>query len=198
MFIILKMSLKFPTKNSEKKKKSVSVTPTYTLYARTTIKISRQFLRFHLFVRFVSVRAQEEQYAKWMAACRLAAKGRPLSDYSYESEVKSIKAFLEMQHPSVIQAPVISASSLDIAVEEYVPYRFTKKLKGKVRAIFERNATIIASRERRPFFRKTKKLYVSKICVFESIRPNTTRRLGDPATKVKGDSCLRPNFEVPP
>lgn len=68
-----------------------------------------------------------------MAACRLAAKGRPLSDYSYESEVKSIKAFLEMQHPSVVQAPVISPSSLDIAVEEYVPHRFTKKLKGKVR-----------------------------------------------------------------
>lgn len=67
-----------------------------------------------------------------MAACRLAAKGRPLSDYSYESEVKTIKSFLEMQHPSVTQSPVISPSSLDITVEEYVPYRFTKKLKGKV------------------------------------------------------------------
>lgn len=67
-----------------------------------------------------------------MAACRLAAKGRPLSDYSYESEVKTIKSFLEMQHPSVTQSPVISPSSLDITVEEYVPHRFTKKLKGKV------------------------------------------------------------------
>lgn len=77
---------------------------------------------------------QEEQYAKWMAACRLAAKGRPLSDHSYEPEVKSIKAFLEMQHPSsVVQSPVVNASSLDIAVEDYVPHRFSKKPKGKVR-----------------------------------------------------------------
>ncbi|VVC42485.1 Hypothetical protein CINCED_3A004027 [Cinara cedri] len=75
----------------------------------------------------------EEQYAKWMAACRLAAKGRPLSDHSYESEVKSIKAFLEMQHPSVVQSPVINPASLDISVEDYVPHRFSKKLKGKVR-----------------------------------------------------------------
>ncbi|XP_026819935.1 unc-112-related protein-like [Rhopalosiphum maidis] len=74
----------------------------------------------------------EEQYAKWMAACRLAAKGRPLSDHSYESEVKSIKAFLEMQHPSIIQSPVISPSSLDITVEDYIPHRFSRKLKGKM------------------------------------------------------------------
>lgn len=78
---------------------------------------------------------QEEQYAKWMAACRLAAKGRPLSDHSYEPEVKSIKAFLEMQHPSVVQSPVVNSSSLDIAVEDYVPYRFSRKFKGKVRNI---------------------------------------------------------------
>lgn len=75
---------------------------------------------------------QEEQYAKWMAACRLAAKGRPLSDHSYESEVKSIKALLEMQHPSIIQSPVISPSMLDISVEDYIPHRFSRKLKGKV------------------------------------------------------------------
>lgn len=75
---------------------------------------------------------QEEQYAKWMAACRLAAKGRPLSDHSYEPEVKSIKAFLEMQHPSIVQSPVVNSSSLDIAVEDYVPHRFSRKLKGKV------------------------------------------------------------------
>lgn len=68
-----------------------------------------------------------------MAACRLAAKGRSLSDHSYESEVKSIKAFLEMQHPSVIDAPVFSPSSLDITAEDYVPHRFIRKLKGKVK-----------------------------------------------------------------
>lgn len=68
-----------------------------------------------------------------MAACRLAAKGRSLSDQTYESEVKSIKAFLEMQHPSIIQSPIINPSSLDINVEDYVPFRFSRKLKGKVK-----------------------------------------------------------------
>jgi kindlin 2 len=85
----------------------------------------------------------EEQYAKWMAACRLAAKGRPLSDHSYESEVKSIKAFLEMQHPSIIQSPVINPSMLDISVEDYIPHRFSRKLKGKlVQRILEAHANL--------------------------------------------------------
>lgn len=78
-----------------------------------------------------------------MAACRLAAKGRPLSDHTYESEVKSIKAFLEMQHPSVVQSPVVNPSSLDITVEDYVPHRFSKKLKGKVRVAIIGETTVL-------------------------------------------------------
>jgi hypothetical protein len=73
---------------------------------------------------------QEEQYAKWMAACRLAAKGRSLADSSYDTEVKSIIAFLQMQHPAPAQA--INPSALDITPEDYVSPRFLRKFKGKV------------------------------------------------------------------
>lgn len=65
-----------------------------------------------------------------MAACRLAAKGRTLSDNTYESEVKSILSFLEMQKPAL--QPAISPSSLDISPEDYVSPRYAKKLKNKV------------------------------------------------------------------
>lgn len=74
--------------------------------------------------------SQEEQYAKWMAACRLAAKGRSLADSSYDTEVKSIVAFLQMQHPA--PAPAISPSALDITPEDYVSPRFLRKFKGRV------------------------------------------------------------------
>lgn len=77
---------------------------------------------------------QEQQYAKWMAACRLAAKGRTLADASYESEVNSITAFLQLQRPA--PAPAINPNSLDIIPEDYVASRFAKKFKGKVITIF--------------------------------------------------------------
>lgn len=73
----------------------------------------------------------EEQYAKWMAACRLGAKGRSLADSSYEAEVKNIEAFLKMQHPA--PSPAISPNALDIEPANYVPPRYLKKFKGKVR-----------------------------------------------------------------
>ena len=66
-----------------------------------------------------------------MAASRLAAKGRSLADSSYESEVNSIQAFLQLQRPA--PAPAINPNSLDITPEDYVAPRFAKKLKGKVR-----------------------------------------------------------------
>jgi len=83
----------------------------------------------------------EEQYAKWMAACRLAAKGRSLADSSYDTEVKSIIAFLQMQHPA--PAPAISPSSLDITPEDFVSPRFLRKFKGKlVQKILEAHANV--------------------------------------------------------
>ncbi|XKL59602.1 hypothetical protein PGB90_000618 [Kerria lacca] len=83
----------------------------------------------------------KEQYAKWMAACRLVAKGRSLSDNTYESEVKSIINFLEMQRPAL--APAISPSSLDISSEDYISPKYVKKLKNKaIQKILEAHANV--------------------------------------------------------
>lgn len=71
----------------------------------------------------------EEQYAKWMAACRLASKGRTMADSSYENEVKQILDFLSIQHPAL--TPVISAHQVDINPDDYVAGRFARKLKGR-------------------------------------------------------------------
>ncbi|KAG0728843.1 Unc-112-related protein [Chionoecetes opilio] len=84
--------------------------------------------------------ATEEQYSKWMAAMRLASKGKSLADSSYESEVKSIQAFLAMQHPS---APQINPESLDIQPEDYMSPRYSRRIRGKgVQRILEAHANV--------------------------------------------------------
>ncbi|XP_059621462.1 unc-112-related protein-like [Phlebotomus argentipes] len=83
----------------------------------------------------------EDQYAKWMAACRLASKGRSLADSSYENEVSSIKSFLSMQKPA--HAPAISINPDNIDPADYVAPRFLKKLKGRtVNRILEAHANV--------------------------------------------------------
>ena len=74
---------------------------------------------------------QENQYAKWLAAARLAAKGKTMADSAYDSEVKSIMAFLCMQHPA--SQPAINPATLDINIEDYVAPRFLRKMKSRVR-----------------------------------------------------------------
>ena len=73
---------------------------------------------------------KETQYARWMAGCRMAAKGKTLANSGYDSEVKSIQAFLSMQHPAM--QPVINPLTLDIQIEDYVAQRFLRKTKSKV------------------------------------------------------------------
>merc|ERR1719319_46816 len=67
----------------------------------------------------------EDQYTQWMAACRVASRGKKLSDLAYEQELSSIKAFLSMQHPASL--PAINPNTLDIDVDDYVAHRFMKK-----------------------------------------------------------------------
>lgn len=69
-----------------------------------------------------------------MAACRLASKGRSLADSSYDSEVNSIKSFLNMQKPA--NAPAVSVNPDMIDSSEFLASRFSKKLKGKVSSNF--------------------------------------------------------------
>jgi len=84
----------------------------------------------------------EAQYAQWMAACRLAAKGKSLADIGFDQEVSAIKAFLSMQHPAT--TPAINPSTLDISVEDYLAPRFMKKkTKSKLRQkILEAHANV--------------------------------------------------------
>ena len=40
----------------------------------------------------------DKQYVKWMAACRLASKGKTMADPTYEMEMSGVKTFLNMQN----------------------------------------------------------------------------------------------------
>ncbi|XP_060768593.1 fermitin family homolog 3 [Neoarius graeffei] len=71
----------------------------------------------------------EQQYSKWMAACRLASKGKTLADSSFSSEVQSIQSFLAMQRttPGNKTAP----SDESINTHSLVSPRYQKKYKPK-------------------------------------------------------------------
>ena len=73
-------------------------------------------------------RIQEDQYAKWMAACRLASKGKTMANSSYDMEVKSILAFLHMQRPALDQ---VDSSNIEVHPDELVTPRFMKRHKTK-------------------------------------------------------------------
>uniref|UniRef100_A0A3P8XSW0 PH domain-containing protein n=1 Tax=Esox lucius TaxID=8010 RepID=A0A3P8XSW0_ESOLU len=74
----------------------------------------------------------EKQYAHWMAACRLASKGKTMADSSYNLEVQNILSFLKMQHmnpdPPFIAEPAVTN---DINSECLVSPRYLKKYKNK-------------------------------------------------------------------
>ncbi|XP_012690302.1 fermitin family homolog 3 [Clupea harengus] len=71
----------------------------------------------------------EQQYSKWMAACRLASKGKTLADSSYSSEVESIESFLAMQRTN----PGTASAQTDESINTHslVSPRYQKKYKPK-------------------------------------------------------------------
>ncbi|KAM8939944.1 fermitin family homolog 3 isoform 1-T1 [Pelodytes ibericus] len=71
----------------------------------------------------------EQQYARWMAGCRLAAKGRTMGDTSYDSEVQSILSFLNLQKSSNQTSNSLNADSVNM--HALVSPRYQKKLKPK-------------------------------------------------------------------
>lgn len=99
--------------------------------------MSEIFLRFEM----------EEQYCRWMAACKLASTGRTMADSSYEAEVRALQSFLGMQHPvasptsphnsshsttqSSNNTTLNSISQADIQPEDFVAGRFFRKIKSK-------------------------------------------------------------------
>lgn len=77
-----------------------------------------------------------------MACCKLAAKGRSLADSSYDTEVRTILEFLQMQKP-VEGRPALNPNKVDINPENYVSPRYLRKLKGKItQRIVEAHANI--------------------------------------------------------
>uniref|UniRef100_A0A3Q3JU96 PH domain-containing protein n=1 Tax=Monopterus albus TaxID=43700 RepID=A0A3Q3JU96_MONAL len=72
----------------------------------------------------------EKQYAHWMAACRLASKGKTMADSSYNLEVQNILSFLKMQHMNP-DPQFIEPITTDVNPECLVSPRYLKKYKNK-------------------------------------------------------------------
>ncbi|VDK64195.1 unnamed protein product [Cylicostephanus goldi] len=80
----------------------------------------------------------ELQYAKWMAACRLASRGKSMADSSYPQEVESIKNLLHMQsttngrneNTTTRRAAPVKLPN-DFNVDEYVSQRYVRKARSK-------------------------------------------------------------------
>ncbi|MEQ2199255.1 Fermitin 2, partial [Xenoophorus captivus] len=85
----------------------------------------RCHLKFHMMFCL-----QEKQYAHWMAACRLASKGKTMADSSYNLEVQNILSFLKMQHMNP-DPQFIEPITTDINPECLVSPRYLKKYKNK-------------------------------------------------------------------
>ncbi|KAL7395084.1 hypothetical protein ABVT39_009861 [Epinephelus coioides] len=73
----------------------------------------------------------EQQYAQWMAACRLASKGKSLADSSFQSEIQSIRSFLAMQKTSSGSHGNATANDESINTHSLVSPRYHKKYKAK-------------------------------------------------------------------
>nr|XP_054095923.1 fermitin family homolog 2 isoform X5 [Callithrix jacchus] len=73
----------------------------------------------------------EKQYAHWMAACRLASKGKTMADSSYNLEVQNILSFLKMQHLNPDPQLIPEQITTDINPECLVSPRYLKKYKNK-------------------------------------------------------------------
>lgn len=75
--------------------------------------------------------SQEQQYAQWMAACRLGSKGKTLADSSFRSEIESIRSFLHMQKSNPSSHGNAAASDESINTHSLVSPRYHKKYKAK-------------------------------------------------------------------
>uniref|UniRef100_A0A674D9C4 FERM domain containing kindlin 3b n=1 Tax=Salmo trutta TaxID=8032 RepID=A0A674D9C4_SALTR len=70
----------------------------------------------------------ENQYSRWMAACRLASKEKSLADRLFQSEVQSIRSFLAMQQTN---PNTHTDDSMSINTHSLVSPRYSKKYKVK-------------------------------------------------------------------
>ncbi|KAF1750905.1 hypothetical protein GCK72_017456 [Caenorhabditis remanei] len=90
-------------------------------------------------VDFILKCDSEHQYARWMAACRLASRGKSMADSSYQQEVESIKNLLKMQSANGNENGNNTASRKtnavklpnDFNVEEYISSKYVRRAKSK-------------------------------------------------------------------
>uniref|UniRef100_G1K3A2 ADP-ribosylation factor-like protein 8A n=1 Tax=Xenopus tropicalis TaxID=8364 RepID=G1K3A2_XENTR len=73
----------------------------------------------------------ESQYAKWMAACVLASKGKTMADSSYRPEVHNILSFLKLKNTNTTSQVPSNIENVDIKPECFVSPRYSKKYKSK-------------------------------------------------------------------
>uniref|UniRef100_A0A3Q2CIB6 FERM domain containing kindlin 3b n=2 Tax=Cyprinodon variegatus TaxID=28743 RepID=A0A3Q2CIB6_CYPVA len=73
----------------------------------------------------------EQQYAQWMAGCRLASKGKSLADSSFQSEIQSIRSFLAMQKTNSGSSNNAASNDESINTHSLVSPRYHKKYKPK-------------------------------------------------------------------
>ncbi|XP_043842011.1 fermitin family homolog 1 [Dromiciops gliroides] len=73
----------------------------------------------------------ENQYARWMAACILASKGKTMADSSYGSEVNNILSFLKMKNRNTTSQAPSDPECMDMKPECFVSPRCAKKYKSK-------------------------------------------------------------------
>jgi len=72
-----------------------------------------------------------EQYVKWMAACRLASKGKTMADTGYEVEMSGVKTFLNMQSKNTDETDYAVGDHAGMQPEDFVPPRILTKYKSK-------------------------------------------------------------------
>ena len=90
------------------------------------------FLLFTSLFKLLVIIPQEEQYCKWMAACKLASKGKTMADSSFDTEVHALQKFLAMQKTTPSPEKVASTpNQLDIQPEDFVSPKYIKKIKSK-------------------------------------------------------------------
>ncbi|XP_074065585.1 fermitin family homolog 1 isoform X1 [Macrotis lagotis] len=73
----------------------------------------------------------ENQYARWMAACILASKGKTMADSSYWPEVNNILSFLKMKNRNATSQTPSDPECIDMKPECFVSPRCAKKYKSK-------------------------------------------------------------------
>ncbi|XP_068918896.1 fermitin family homolog 1 isoform X2 [Petaurus breviceps papuanus] len=73
----------------------------------------------------------ENQYARWMAACILASKGKTMADSSYWPEVNNILSFLKMKNRNTTSQAPSDPECMDVKPECFVSPRCAKKYKSK-------------------------------------------------------------------